>query len=61
MVQRTGKIRCANLRPFEDEALNALVEETGVNRNRLIRLVATRMTADDVIELQSREPVYRPV
>lgn len=59
MAKRTGKNRSVLLRPEQDDALTRLIEETGINRNQIFRLVATRMTPLDVTELLTREPADR--
>ena len=50
----TGIHRTVVLRPEMDERLSKLLSATGLNRNELFRLVATRMTPKDVAELQGR-------
>lgn len=45
---RTGIVRTVLLRPEQDEALNRLLEEIGMNRNQLVRLIAEKATWSDI-------------
>ena len=57
----TGKHRTVVLRPYHDDRLNKLISdvrnrglERGHNRNDLVRLIAEKLTVDDVANLIQR-------
>lgn len=54
MARRNGVTRSVLLTKEQDDRLNWLIRETGVCRNQLVRLVASKMTIEDVEDLQGR-------
>lgn len=54
MTGKTGVHRTVNLPPEVDARLTGLLEETGLNRNQLFKLVAQTMKVADVEALQRR-------
>lgn len=59
MVKRNGKTRSILLTPDQDARMDRLIGDTGLNRNKLVRLMAEKMTPEDVKELNGR-PLTQP-